>query len=88
MGGRFVVGRWSKEDYLVGERIGSRKKSCIKPAARHEGVPIAGGKLGSRKRFVNEMEGFEVHLDRVGAVDRKVGIGKYEEESGSSKKSE
>lgn len=52
----------------------------------HEGVPIAGGKLGSRKRFVNKMEYFEVHLDRVGAVDRKVGFGKYEEESGSSKK--
>lgn len=68
------------------ERLGSRKKSCIKSAARHEGMPIAGGKLDSRKRFVNKMEGFEVHLYRVGAVDRKVGFGKYEEESGSSKK--
>lgn len=65
----------------MGERIGNRKKSCIKPAAHHEGVPIAGGKLGSRKRFVNKMEGFEVHLDRVGAVVREVGFGKYEEVS-------
>lgn len=53
------------------EGTGNRKKSCIKTAARHEGVPIVGGKVRYQEKVglisrlprndVNKMDISEVH---------------------------